>query len=86
MCRLEEQDEFETIWKEDIMAYFQTSKYLTCEPEENYEKVTLLLHWKEVKAFPQHAYGGAGGEMYSSFSFTTSAVDGSGHRHAPDAL
>jgi hypothetical protein len=29
------------------------------------------------KAVPQHTYGGAGGErMYSSYSFTTSALDG----------
>jgi hypothetical protein len=29
------------------------------------------------KAVPQHAYGGAGGKrMYSSYSFTTSALDG----------
>jgi hypothetical protein len=40
------------------------------------------------KAVPQHTYGGAGGKrMYSSYSFTTSALDGvSGQRHAPAAL
>jgi hypothetical protein len=30
----------------------------------------------EKKAVPEHAYGGAGGErIYSSYSFTTSALD-----------
>jgi hypothetical protein len=29
------------------------------------------------KAVPQHTYEGAGGEEYSSYSFTTSALDGS---------
>jgi hypothetical protein len=42
----------------------------------------------EKKAVPQHTYEGAGGErMYSSYSFTTSALDGvSGQRHAPAAF
>jgi hypothetical protein len=41
----------------------------------------------KAKAVPQHTYGGAGGERrYSSYSFTTSALDGSGQRHAPSAL
>jgi hypothetical protein len=37
------------------------------------------------KAVPQHTYGGAVGERsYSSYSFTTSALDRmSGQRHAP---
>jgi hypothetical protein len=29
------------------------------------------------KAVPQHTYEGAGGKDYSSYSFTTSALDGS---------
>jgi hypothetical protein len=37
---------------------------------ENYEG-------KKGKAVPQHTYGGTGGERrYSSYSFTTSALDG----------
>jgi hypothetical protein len=40
-----------------------------------------------TKAAPQHTYGGAGERMYSSYSLTTSALDGvSGQRHAPAAL
>jgi hypothetical protein len=37
---------------------------------------------------PQHTCGGAGGErMYSSYSFTTSALDGvNGQRQAPAAF
>jgi hypothetical protein len=47
-----------------------------------------LIQWVKGNAVPQHTYGGAGGEgMYSSYSFTTSALDGvSGQRHAPTAL
>jgi hypothetical protein len=43
---------------------------------------------RKTKAVPQHTYGGAWGERsYSSYSFTTSAIDGvSGQRHAPAAL
>jgi hypothetical protein len=38
------------------------------------------------KAVPQHIYGGAGG-LYSSYSFTTSALYGvSGQGYAPDAF
>jgi hypothetical protein len=38
----------------------------------------VLLSWRvKSKAVPQHTSGGAGGErMYSSYSFTTSALDG----------
>jgi hypothetical protein len=40
----------------------------------------FITQWKPIvikgKAVPQHTYGGAGGErMYSSYSFTTSALD-----------
>jgi hypothetical protein len=44
--------------------------------------------WHKGKAVPLHTQGGAGGKrMYSSYSFTTSALDGvSGQRHAPAAL
>jgi hypothetical protein len=39
------------------------------------------------KALPQHTYRGGGGKGVSSYSFTTSALDGmSGQRHAPAAL
>jgi hypothetical protein len=39
------------------------------------------------KAFQQHIYGGAGERMYSSYLFTTSALDRvSGQRHAPVVL
>jgi hypothetical protein len=31
---------------------------------------------KSKKAVPQHTYEGAGEKMYSSYSFTTSALDG----------
>jgi hypothetical protein len=38
--------------------------------------VPVYIHIK-AKAVPQHTYGGAGGEMiYSSYTFTTSALDG----------
>jgi hypothetical protein len=47
-------------------------------------------HWnigKRDKAVPQHTYGGTGGRMYSSYSFTTSALDEvSGQRQTPAAL
>jgi hypothetical protein len=33
---------------------------------------------KNSKAFPQHAGEGTGGRRYSSYSFTTSALDGEG--------
>jgi hypothetical protein len=41
-----------------------------------------------IKAVPQHTYEVAEGErMHSSYSFSTSALDGvSGQRHAPAAL
>jgi hypothetical protein len=31
---------------------------------------------EDGKAVPQHIYGGKGGQSYSSYSFTTSALDG----------
>jgi hypothetical protein len=54
-----------------------------------YLRVLLLQKSiKEAKEIAQYTYGGAGGErMYSSYSFTTSVLDGvSGQRHAPAAL
>jgi hypothetical protein len=40
-----------------------------------------------IKAVPQHIYGGTGEGRYSSYSFTTSALEGAiGQRHAPAAL
>jgi hypothetical protein len=48
----------------------------------------ILQTYDKGKAVPQHTYLGAGGErMCSSYSFTTSELDGmSGQRHAPAAF
>jgi hypothetical protein len=41
----------------------------------------------QAKAVPLHATQALGGRKYSSYSFSTSALDGvSGQRHAPTAL
>jgi hypothetical protein len=46
-----------------------------------------LKYDADVKAVPLHAMKALGGSKYSSYSFSTSALDaGSGQRHAPDAL
>jgi hypothetical protein len=52
----------------------------------HHNEITFLSLSK--KAVPQHTYEDTGGEsMYSSYSFTTSALDGmSGQSHAPAAL
>jgi uncharacterized 2Fe-2S/4Fe-4S cluster protein (DUF4445 family) len=45
------------------------------------------LHNSKGKAVQQHTYWGEGGRMYSSYSFTTSALDAvSGQRHVPATL
>jgi hypothetical protein len=52
-------------------------------------KIVLLdfMHHVSYKAVPLHAMEALGGEKYSSYSFSTSALDGvSGQRHAPAAL
>jgi hypothetical protein len=59
---------------------FGLASYNTISVQNDIIKVVHL-------AVQQHIFGGAGGEMCSSYSFTTSSLDGvSGHRHAPSAL
>jgi hypothetical protein len=40
------------------------------------EKYPVYLKLGPSTAFPQHAYGSAGGRKYSSYTFTTLALDG----------
>jgi hypothetical protein len=46
-----------------------------------------VLEWAKVKAVPLYAMEVLGERRYSSYSFSTSALDGvSGQLHAPAAL
>jgi hypothetical protein len=60
--------------------------YRNVQHGHHLRSTTFLL--KKKKAVPLHAMEALGGERrYSSYSFTTSEVEGvSGHRHAPAAL
>jgi hypothetical protein len=60
-----------TVWHRQL-PYEQT-RYVYVPPHAHH---THTLPVSSAEAVPQHTYGGSGGEEYSSYSFTTSALHG----------
>jgi hypothetical protein len=49
---------------------------VTCLADLIFRDMIVLKISGKSKVVPQHTYGDAGGRMYSSYSFTTSTLDG----------